>query len=775
MADNSKILVECGGPAGVRSYRLRPWSSVNAVKSRLAEDLGYLATRLRLHLHGVGELSDDARLADLVDAALSPRLRPSAAPGVGSVGSVGTAAPAPAPAVLRPLGSPTVRLVLTVTSGRNVRNTSDNGSIQAYSSFAVPSRLEPVFEQVRRAFEGGAIPKLAMEGSGGTYFLRGVRRRHYGADESGSGSEDELDNGDAWSGRRARASSVAAAAAAAATFPPPLRRHWSISATPQNQGRWPIVACFKPSDEEPGCENNPRGLVGRRGQSWGLRRGVRAGEACEREVAAYLLDHGGFSHVPPAVMAVVSHKSLNYEMRPRKAAAYDSSEDDEWKESSSEEEIDVSFGDGDFASWADVSPCDSDDGGVAVAGSADAGGARDSERRRLGVGGGGDGDGGAGGGEDDRLHPGDDDSCSSASSVLTINTLPALLPRLGSHSSLGSIESGGSAHAPRAREWGRPPFAPLVVGRAPPPEAMIPAAAGALATLLPMAAMSNPFACASPSSESASDYREQVRDTIFSLFFLSTNSCVTLFFLFLFFLFFLSFSSSPKPSLSASPRALFGAGAGSGSESPAAASCGASAAAWKSERMRERSAKGWRQRDRRQRLRTSSLWVDGKIGSLQSFVEHNDVAGNVAPHLFPVSEVHRLAILDIRLMNTDRNDANILVQYQRALDEDDELSGHHGSGTSGGRPRGASRGGSFSGSAVSERAAPTPVSTTAAAASAAAARTAGLRPADVARSELAHIHSIVWQGGSQSGSDDDEMDDAAVVDDAGGCDEQSGR
>ena len=61
---------------------------------------------------------------------------------------------------------------------------------------------------------------------------------------------------------------------------------------------------------------------------------------------------------------------------------------------------------------------------------------------------------------------------------------------------------------------------------------------------------------------------------------------------------------------------------------------------------------------------TSSL-VDPsntKVGSLQSYVEYDELAGDVAPQLFPPSEVHKIAILDIRLFNIDRNEANILVQ-----------------------------------------------------------------------------------------------------------------
>jgi hypothetical protein len=43
-------------------------------------------------------------------------------------------------------------------------------------------------------------------------------------------------------------------------------------------------------------------------------------------------------------------------------------------------------------------------------------------------------------------------------------------------------------------------------------------------------------------------------------------------------------------------------------------------------------------------------------------VEYDELAGDVAPQLFPSAEVHKIAILDIRLFNIDRNEANILVQ-----------------------------------------------------------------------------------------------------------------
>ncbi|KAG0484736.1 hypothetical protein HPP92_008815 [Vanilla planifolia] len=78
------------------------------------------------------------------------------------------------------------------------------------------------------------------------------------------------------------------------------------------------LAVFKPTDEEPMAENNPRGLpLSLDGE--GLKRGTRVGEGALREVAAYIIDHPvsgrrsfmsdeiGFSGVPPTVMVRCLH------------------------------------------------------------------------------------------------------------------------------------------------------------------------------------------------------------------------------------------------------------------------------------------------------------------------------------------------------------------------------------------------------------------------------------------------------------------------------------
>ena len=47
---------------------------------------------------------------------------------------------------------------------------------------------------------------------------------------------------------------------------------------------------------------------------------------------------------------------------------------------------------------------------------------------------------------------------------------------------------------------------------------------------------------------------------------------------------------------------------------------------------------------------------------MQSFVESEGPIENFSPDLFSIDEVHKIAILDIRLLNIDRNECNILVK-----------------------------------------------------------------------------------------------------------------
>jgi hypothetical protein len=50
-----------------------------------------------------------------------------------------------------------------------------------------------------------------------------------------------------------------------------------------------------------------------------------------------------------------------------------------------------------------------------------------------------------------------------------------------------------------------------------------------------------------------------------------------------------------------------------------------------------------------------------KVGSLQLFCENEGAIEDFSPDLFHKDEIHKIAILDLRLLNIDRNDQNILV------------------------------------------------------------------------------------------------------------------
>ena len=50
-----------------------------------------------------------------------------------------------------------------------------------------------------------------------------------------------------------------------------------------------------------------------------------------------------------------------------------------------------------------------------------------------------------------------------------------------------------------------------------------------------------------------------------------------------------------------------------------------------------------------------------KFGSLQIFKKSQGPIENFSPDLFSRDEIHKIAILDLRIMNLDRNECNILV------------------------------------------------------------------------------------------------------------------
>lgn len=118
--------------------------------------------------------------------------------------------------------------------------------IEMFGSIMCPKELEGVIRLVQQGFERGLKPALTNDGTSGTYFLRGIDKKP--------------------------------------------------------------KAVFKPIDEEAFAPNNPRGYVGAFGQQT-LRSGVLSGEACIREVAAYMIDNN-FSGVPPTTMVEATHDSF---------------------------------------------------------------------------------------------------------------------------------------------------------------------------------------------------------------------------------------------------------------------------------------------------------------------------------------------------------------------------------------------------------------------------------------------------------------------------------
>lgn len=71
------------------------------------------------------------------------------------------------------------------------------------------------------------------------------------------------------------------------------------------------IAVAKPIDEEPMAFNNPKGFGGRMLGQPGMKSSIRIGETGARESAAYLLDHGGFSGVPPTALVKLSNFNFN--------------------------------------------------------------------------------------------------------------------------------------------------------------------------------------------------------------------------------------------------------------------------------------------------------------------------------------------------------------------------------------------------------------------------------------------------------------------------------
>lgn len=135
---------------------------------------------------------------------------------------------------------------LTSSSGVNEKDEFEiNPKIEIVGGFKAPGVLALVVE-VAIAIASGVDPMPVASGLGGAYFLRSI-------------------NGDN------------------------------------------IIAVAKPVDEEPLALNNPKGFGGRMLGQPGIKRSVRIGETGSRELAAYLLDHGGFAGVPPTALVKISN------------------------------------------------------------------------------------------------------------------------------------------------------------------------------------------------------------------------------------------------------------------------------------------------------------------------------------------------------------------------------------------------------------------------------------------------------------------------------------
>eukprot|EP00934_Nitzschia_sp_Nitz4_P002208 Nitzschia sp. Nitz4//scaffold339_size21316//2885//5262//NITZ4_008613-RA/size21316-processed-gene-0.20-mRNA-1//-1//CDS//3329548348//2208//frame0 len=138
------------------------------------------------------------------------------------------------------------------------RGSSYSRKVEAKSDISIsssvidstPKPLRQLIQRARRALAVGLKPEFILDGSGGTYFLHDARKVKIGV--------------------------------------------------------------FKPADEEPYAENNPRGYLPQAGeQQTFLREGIVPGESCIREVAAFMLDHGGFSHVPMTTLVEARHATFN--------------------------------------------------------------------------------------------------------------------------------------------------------------------------------------------------------------------------------------------------------------------------------------------------------------------------------------------------------------------------------------------------------------------------------------------------------------------------------
>jgi hypothetical protein len=58
-----------------------------------------------------------------------------------------------------------------------------------------------------------------------------------------------------------------------------------------------------------------------------------------------------------------------------------------------------------------------------------------------------------------------------------------------------------------------------------------------------------------------------------------------------------------------------------------------------------------------------------KHGSLQCFADHSDMLGDYSKNVYSTEEIRKIAILDIRILNCDRNEENVLVKKWQSMVE----------------------------------------------------------------------------------------------------------
>lgn len=235
-----------------RPLTVRTWSTVKDVKDVLRQHLGVPPSSQRLYFGPLmtsgGELPNHRTLHDAGIYRSGETLLLEVKTAAGSNTGGG-------------YGSTAGASALASISCLNALGAND---VCVSSSFLdmTPRGLRRTVCQARRGFAVGLKPDLVLDGSGGTYFLHDAHKAK--------------------------------------------------------------VAVFKPADEEPYAANNPRGYVASSAQIGagsgfgldgglddGMRAGISPGEACIREVAAYLLDHGGFSGVPATTLAEARHPAFN--------------------------------------------------------------------------------------------------------------------------------------------------------------------------------------------------------------------------------------------------------------------------------------------------------------------------------------------------------------------------------------------------------------------------------------------------------------------------------